>query len=99
LLFWERGGIITTGGQTMSKKDKLIKRLKSLPTDFTFEEMQTLLKYLEFKESNKGKTSGSRVLFMRGATPIMIHKPHPQNEFKEYTLKQVLEILKEEELI
>ena len=43
----------------MGKKDKLIKRLKSRPKDFTFDEAETLLKYFDFAYSNKGKTSGS----------------------------------------
>lgn len=47
----------------MGKKDKLIKRLKSRPKDFTFDEAETLLKYFDFAYSNKGKTSGSRVIF------------------------------------
>jgi hypothetical protein len=41
----------------MGKKDKLIKKLKSKPRDFTFEEAETLLNYLSFSRSNKGKTS------------------------------------------
>lgn len=47
----------------MSKKDKLIQRLKSKPKDFTYDEVRTLLNYLGFGESNKGKTSGSAVKF------------------------------------
>lgn len=47
----------------MGKKDKLIKRLKSRPKDFIFDEAETLLKYFDFAYSNKGKTSGSRVIF------------------------------------
>ena len=36
----------------MGKKDKLIKRLKSRPKDFTFDEAETLLKYFDFDYSN-----------------------------------------------
>ena len=49
----------------MGKKEKLIERLKSRPKDFTFEEMQTLLILLGFEMSNKGRTSDSRVKFMK----------------------------------
>ena len=38
----------------MSKKEKLIARLLSLPKDFTYDEMKTLLGYLGFEEDNKG---------------------------------------------
>lgn len=42
----------------MGQKEKLIRRLKERPRDFTFEEVETLLGYLEFIRSNKGRTSG-----------------------------------------
>ncbi len=84
----------------MSQKDKLIEKLKTLPKDFSFDEAETLLKYLEYIRSNKGKTSGSRVLFYRdGFPPILLHKPHPQKELKPYQIKQLLELLEQEELI
>ena len=84
----------------MSQKDKLIARLKTVPRDFTFDEAETLLKYLDYLQSNKGKTSGSRVMFFReGHPPILLHKPHPQNELKLYQVKQLLDILEEEKLI
>ena len=41
----------------MGQKEKLIQRLKSKPKDFTFQEAETLLGYLEYIRSNKGKTS------------------------------------------
>ena len=46
----------------MGQKEKLIKRLKTKPRDFTFDEAETLLGYLTYSRSNKGKTSGSRVI-------------------------------------
>ena len=84
----------------MSQKDKLIEKLKKLPKDFTFEDAETLLKYLEYLRSNKGKTSGSRVMFFReGYPPILLHKPHLQKELKLYQVKQLLEVLEQEDLI
>ena len=84
----------------MSQKDKLIEKLKTLPKDFTFDDAATLLKYLEYLQSNKGKTSGSRVLFYReGFPPILLHKPHPQKELKPYQVRQLLEMLEQEGLI
>ena len=46
----------------MGTKEKLIERFRSLPTDFTFDEMEKLLGYFGYERSNKGKTSGSRVI-------------------------------------
>ena len=84
----------------MRQKEKLIEKLKSLPKAFTFDDAETLLKYLEYIRSDKGKTSGSRVMFFRdGFPPILMHKPHPQKELKAYQVKQLLEILKQEGLL
>ena len=83
----------------LGKKEKLIARLKSIPKDFTFEEMETLLIALGFEMSNKGKTSGSRVKFIKDDIPIILHKPHPRKELLEYQVKQILEVLEEEGLI
>ena len=49
----------------MGQKEKLIEQLKSRPKTFTFHDAEALLDYLEFTKSNKGKTSGSRVMFTR----------------------------------
>ena len=83
----------------MSKKEKLIAKLKSNPKDFTFEEMKCLLDTLGFTMSNKGKTSGSRVLFMKGNIPIILHKPHPRKELLEYHVKKITDVLEKEDLI
>ena len=48
----------------MGQKDKLIKKLKANPKTFLFDEAEALLNYLEFSRVNKGKTSGSRVMFV-----------------------------------
>ena len=80
-------------------KEKLIKRLKSCPKDFTFKEMQTALESLGFQKSNKGKTSGSRVMFQKDSIPIILHKPHPQKELRDYQIKQVLDILEKEKIL
>ena len=48
----------------MGQKEKLIRKLKSNPKDFTFDEAETLLGFFTYHRSNKGKTSGSRVMFI-----------------------------------
>lgn len=84
----------------MGKKEKLIIRLKSKPKDFTFDEAESLLNYLEYTRSDKGKTSGSRVIFKSKAhAPIMLHKPHPRKELLDYQVKQLIEVLEQEGLI
>lgn len=84
----------------MGKKDKLIKRLKSRPKDFTFDEVEVLLGYFSYKGNNKGKTSGSRVMFTSdGKVPILLHKPHQRKELLDYQIKQLIDILEQEGLI
>ncbi len=85
----------------MGKKEKLIARLKTRPKDFTFDEAETLLGYLSYSRSNKGKTSGARVIFASSENhaPILLHKPHPNNELKGYQISQLLQTLEQEELI
>ncbi len=85
----------------MGKKEKLIKRLKSRPKDFSFDEAETLLNFFGYRRSNKGKTSGSRVMFScdEHSVVIMMHKPHPDNILKDYQIKQLIELLSQEGLI
>ena len=78
----------------MSRNDKLIERFKTLPTDFTFEEMVKLLAIFGYELENKGKTSGSRVEFHHDEyQAIMFHKPHPSNIIKGYVIKLVFKQL------
>lgn len=85
----------------MGKKEKIIQKLKSNPRDFTFEEAQTLLEMLGYTRSDKGRTSGSRVIFTSPdhATKIMLHRPHPRKELLTYQVQQLVEQLEQEGLI
>lgn len=84
----------------MGQKEKLIEHLKSKPKDFTFNDAETLLGYFDYKRSNKGKTSGSRVMFVSDKhPPIMLHKPHPRKELLSYQIKQLIDILEQEGLL
>ena len=85
----------------MGQKDKLIQRLKSFPKDFTFDEAERLLGYLSFQRYNKGKTSGSRVIFISNKykTKIMLHRPHQRKELLEYQIRQLIEQLSQEGLL
>ncbi len=84
----------------MGQKEKLIERLKSKPKDFTFKDMETLLGFLGYTRSNKGRTSGSRVMFVSDKhPPIILHKPHPRKELLSYQINQVIDILDQEGLL
>jgi hypothetical protein len=83
----------------MSTKDKLIERFKKQPKDFTWDELVKLFTIFGFTVNNKGKTSGSRVLFVKGEDAHTVHKPHPSNIIKEYAMKQVLDFMIEKGFI
>ena len=84
----------------MGTKEKLRERFMKMPSDFTFDEMIRLLEGYGYVKSDKGRTSGSRVIFKNGdKRPIMLHKPHPGNIVKGYAMKQVYDDLKEAGLI
>lgn len=84
----------------MGQKEKLIQRLKSKPKDMTFQEVETLLRYLSYERDDKGRTSGTRVMFVSEThPPILLHKPHPRKELLMYQINQLLEILKQEGLL
>ena len=85
----------------MGQKDKLIAKLKSNPKNFTFDEAESLLGYLDYRKSNKGKTSGSRVMFTsnKHKAKILLHKLHPRKELLEYQIKQLIDLLEQEGLI
>ena len=85
----------------MGQKEKLILKLKSNPKTFTFDDAEALLGCFTYRRSNKGRTSGSRVMFTSDehSVKILLHKPHPRKELLEYQVKQLIEQLEQEGLI
>ena len=83
----------------MSRKDKLIERLKSKPKDFEFGEAQTLLELCGYTLSNAGNTSGSRVCFVKDKKVFRMHKPHPRKELLAYQTNELIDELKQEGLL
>ena len=81
----------------MGQKEKLIKKLMSKPKDFTFEEAETLLNYFDYVRSNKGRTRGSWVIFIKeGCHAILLHKPYPRKELLAYQIKTLISVLEQE---
>ena len=81
----------------MSTRDKLIKRFRTMPRDFAFDEMIRLFAAFGFEVDNKGGTSGSRLALVnreRGLSYNM-HRPHPDNAIKMYVMRQILEFMVE----
>lgn len=82
----------------MTRLDKLVAKLENPNGPFTWQDLVKLLAHLGY-EKQEGK--GSRVKFHNGnpAAMINLHKPHPGSELKQYVRKQIIEKLKEEELL
>jgi hypothetical protein len=83
----------------MSKKDKLIARLRSKPKDFEFDEAKALLELCGYTVYNAGKTSGSRICFIKGQKVFRMHKPHPRKELLAYQVRELIDELKQEGLL
>ena len=83
----------------MSAKEKLIKRFMRQPKDFTWNELVRLFGIFGYTVNNKGKTSGSRVLFEKEDESYVVHKPHPASIVKEYSMKQILEYFIKKKLV
>ena len=85
----------------MSRKEKLTRRLKNLPKDFTYSELISIFNMCGFIEDTKGKTAGSRVKFYNSEKDIgnLLHKTHPGNIVKGKALKDAVEFLTTNNLI
>ena len=85
----------------MSKYDKVLLKLLNRNSIITYQEIKYLLGKLGYEESQKGKTSGSRVAFVNIEDKhiIRLHKPHPGNELKDYVKREIISELKDKKLI
>jgi hypothetical protein len=84
----------------LSRRNKIIKRFLSRPSDFTWHELVSLLNGYGYVLAKSGKTGGSRVKFLHDTLPpIILHKPHPTPVLKKYQLEQIEEILRREGLV
>ena len=77
----------------MGTKEKLIARFKQQPNDFNWDELVRLFAIFGYTLEKKGKTSGSRMIFVKNESSYVAHKPHPGSIVKSYVMKQVLEFL------
>ncbi|MDR3096041.1 MAG: type II toxin-antitoxin system HicA family toxin [Paraburkholderia sp.] len=78
----------------MSKLDKLRKRIASIPADFSWDEFVALMEGLGFAERTK-KGGSYRTFYDEGGRKIFLHKPHPSSIMKLYSVRSVVEKLRE----
>lgn len=74
----------------MSRKQKLLERLRKIPSpkDFTWDELVTLMRQFEFKETCK---SGSHYMFEHSSGyKFGMSKTHPSGILKKYQITEAL---------
>lgn len=81
----------------MARWKVIEQKLKNCSRAITFTDATTLLEHYGYSQNNMGRTSGSRVRFvMEGHADILLHKPHPQKELKEYVIRDLHNIIEQE---
>lgn len=79
----------------MSRFTKALERLQSRPKDFTWSELQTIMRHFGYDEQ---KGSGSRRKFIHTITNavVSLHEPHPKPQMKSYAIEIIIDHLTEE---
>lgn len=77
----------------MSTIDKLINRMKTIPRDFTYDEVKKIAEYFKYEEK---QGSGSRIRFYRARDQkiILLHKPHRPDSQKTMLIGAVRDFVK-----
>ena len=87
----------------MARIDTLLDKLcmKPTPANFRFSDLRKIMAYFGYVESNKGATSGSRVMFYHPETQavLLLHKPRPGDEMVKAAVDSVVKFLKEHDHI
>jgi predicted RNA binding protein YcfA (HicA-like mRNA interferase family) len=79
----------------MSKQKKLLRRLASKPTDFTWSELVSLMTALGF-EVEKASGSGRKFIHSQTEATLFIHEPHPAKILKAYQVRDAIQLLRSE---
>ena len=81
----------------MTRLDKLRQRILSRPKDFTWQELQLLMKSLGFEMKTTGG-SGRKFAHPQHNT-LFIHEPHPGSILKSYQVRDAIDLLTKEGLL
>ena len=75
----------------MARREKLVRRFRGRPNDFTWQELVRLLEGVGYSEARYGNSGGSRRQFVHpDAPPINLHEPHPGRIVKRYVIDELL---------
>jgi HicA toxin of bacterial toxin-antitoxin, len=78
----------------VSKQEKLIQRLRSMPTDFTWDEAKSLMKARGYSY-HKGSGSARWWLHTTTKHKVRLHEPHPEPFLKRYMVETLINALDE----
>jgi len=82
----------------MSRFKKALERLEKKPKDFTWPELQVIMKRFGYEEySNSG--SARRFYNAKTNASVHLHEPHPETTMKRYALEIIIEHLIEQKLL
>ncbi|HMF74295.1 MAG TPA: type II toxin-antitoxin system HicA family toxin [Bryobacteraceae bacterium] len=82
----------------MSKREKLLQRLLTKPTDFTWAELVAVMEGFGY-ELKKTGGSGRKFIHPKTAATAFLHEPHPGKILKAYQIRDILSHLKQEKKI
>ncbi|MCF7530264.1 type II toxin-antitoxin system HicA family toxin [Neisseria lisongii] len=78
----------------MSKAEKLLARLCSVPKDFTWSELVAVMEKNGFT-LHTGSGSGRKFIHETQQITVAMHEPHPGNIVKPYALRLAIDGLKQ----
>ncbi|MFM7858910.1 MAG: type II toxin-antitoxin system HicA family toxin [Flammeovirgaceae bacterium] len=82
----------------MSRFQKALDRLIRKPKDFTWKELQTIMKHFGYQEYS-GSGSVRKFFNPKTGASVHLHEPHPEPTIKRYALEIIIDHLVEQGLI
>ncbi len=82
----------------MAKLQKIIARLQSRPSDFTWAELKQIMQAFGYELKTSGG-SGRKFIHSDSKATLFMHEPHPGKILKAYQVKDAIHFLKQEKHI
>jgi hypothetical protein len=90
--------VFSYGGWSMSKHEKLLRRIASRSKDFKWSELISLMTGLGFDYQTASGSARKFIQPQSGAI-LYIHEPHPAKLLKQYQIRDAVDFLKGEGLL
>ncbi|WP_010195960.1 HicA protein [Psychrobacter sp. PAMC 21119] len=75
----------------MSKSEKLVKRFKTVPSDFTWNEFVKIMSLHGYLVSNAKGGSGRKFVNKSASLSMVFHEPHPEKVMKRCYIREVIQ--------